>query len=119
MSLQHITCIVCPKGCALEVDVEAQTVVGNSCPRGYAHGMAEATNPTRALTSTVRAVDQNGQTVELVPVRTAGAIPKALLFDAMAEINAQRVTLPIKRGDTIIPNILGTGVDLIATRDFA
>lgn len=51
----ELTCIVCPKGCRLQVDDEnGYTVTGNSCPRGAAYGHEEATSPTRMVTSTVR-----------------------------------------------------------------
>lgn len=118
MSLQKLTCIVCPKGCALEVDADAKTVVGNSCKRGELYGLAEATNPTRTLTTTVRVVDADGAPIEMAPVRTAAPIPKGLLFDAMREIDALRVRKPIRRGDALIPNLLETGVAVVATRDF-
>lgn len=117
MSVQHITCIVCPRGCALEVDAQAGTVTGNSCKRGAEYGIAEATNPTRTLTTTVRVVDENGEPLDVAPVRTAAPIPKGSLFDAMKVVDAVRAVKPIKRGDVIVPNILNTGVDVIATRD--
>ncbi len=117
MSLQHITCITCPRGCSLEVDVEAQTVTGNSCPRGAVYGLAEATNPVRTVTSTVRVVDADGEFVDMEPVRTAKPIPKGLMFAAMKEIDAVRANKPIRRGDVLIPNPLHTGVDVIAARD--
>lgn len=112
-----MTCVVCPRGCALEVDPEAGTVVGNQCKRGFEHGIAEATNPVRTLTSTVRVVDEKGETLQMEPVRTAKPIPKRLLFDAMRRIDALRITKPVRRGDVLIANLLDTGVDLIATKD--
>lgn len=117
MSVLKTTCIVCPRGCSLEVDPEAGTVVGNSCKRGFEHGLAEATNPVRTLTTTVRVVDDNGETVDMEPVRTAQPIPKRLVFDAMREVDALRVKRPIRRGDVLISNLLGARVDLIATKD--
>lgn len=117
MSVQNITCITCPRGCSLVVDVENQTVTGNSCPRGAAYGLAEATNPVRTIASTVRVVDQNGEFVDMEPVRSASPIPKGLIFDAMKLIDAARVTKPIRRGDVVIANLLDTGVDVIAARD--
>lgn len=36
----------------------------------------------------------------------------------MKVINAVRATKPIKRGDVLVPNILNTGVDVVATREF-
>ena len=119
MSIQHITCIVCPKGCVLEVDAEKGEVSGNSCERGRAHGLAEATNPQRVLTTTVRVADSTGRAVEMAPARTRGAIPKRLMFDAMREVGRLRATLPIKRGDVLLANIASSGVDLIATRDLS
>ncbi len=118
MSLQKVTCVVCPRGCQMEVDAEAGTVVGASCPRGRAHGLAEATNPTRTLTTTVRIVDASGEFVDMAPVRTAAPIPKGKIFDAMKTIKALRVQKPIRRGDALVKNILDTGVDVVATRDF-
>ncbi|MBQ9371695.1 MAG: DUF1667 domain-containing protein [Thermoguttaceae bacterium] len=118
MSIQNITCIVCPRGCQLEVDVERGEVKGNSCPRGREHGLAEATNPTRTLTTTVRVVDESGATIDMAPARTSAPIPKGLLFDAMKAINSVSVRKPVRRGDPIIPDLLNTGVSVIATRDF-
>ena len=118
MAIQNITCIVCPRGCRLEVDSERGEVKGNSCPRGRAHGLAEATNPTRTLTTTVRVVDEAGATIDMAPARTAAPIPKGLLFDAMKAINSVSVRKPVRRGDAIIPNLLDTGVAVVATRDF-
>ena len=117
MSVTKLTCIVCPQGCSLEVDSEAGTVVGNSCKRGAAYGLAETTNPTRTLTTTVCVVDDDGARVDMAPARTVSPIPKALLLDAMKELAALRVKKPIRRGDALIVNLLGTGVDVVATRD--
>ena len=117
MSQQNVTCITCPRGCSLVVDVDAKTVTGNSCPRGAVYGLAEATNPVRTLTSTVRVVDAEGAFVDMEPVRTSAPIPKGMLFDAMKAIDAVRAQKPIRRGDVIISNLLETGVDVIAARD--
>ena len=114
-----MTCSVCPRGCSLEVDPEAGTVVGNSCKRGFEHGLAEATHPERTLTTTVRVVDERGEMIDMEPVRTAKPIPKGLLFDAMREIDALRVKLPIRRGDVLVKNLLDTGVDLVACKDLS
>ena len=51
--MKEITCIVCPKGCTLTVDRANGKVTGNSCDRGKDYGLAEVTNPTRVLTTTV------------------------------------------------------------------
>ena len=52
----ELTCIRCPIGCQLTVDVNGDevTVTGNSCPRGAEYGKKEVTAPTRIVTSSVR-----------------------------------------------------------------
>ena len=117
MEKRKLVCIVCPQGCSLEVDVEAGTVSGNTCKRGELYGLAETTNPTRTLTTTARIVDENGEFLDMAPVRTAAPILKGLLFDAMKEIDALRLRTPVRRGDVLIADLLGTGTPVVATRD--
>ena len=57
MEKRELTCIGCPMGCALTVELEngAVTAVhGNTCPRGDAYARKEVTAPTRIVTTTVR-----------------------------------------------------------------
>lgn len=119
MAKKHdIVCIVCPVGCRLEVtepdtkDGE-YTVTGNKCPRGEKYGKKELINPTRVLPTTVKI---NNGFLNRLPVRTNGEIPKGKIFEAMEVINNTVVEAPIKMGDVIIPDILGTGVDVVASR---
>ena len=59
MEKRELTCIGCPMGCALTVELEngAVTAVhGNTCPRGDAYARKEVTAPTRIVTTTVRQV---------------------------------------------------------------
>lgn len=112
---RELTCIVCPRGCGLKVTLEEgkpTDIVGNACPRGKTYAEAECTHPVRTLTSTVRM--DNGK---VVPVKTAGAIPKELLFDAMKEINALCPAAPVKAGQVLLSNLLETGVDVVATAE--
>lgn len=54
-----LTCIRCPMGCAIHVEMENGQVVsvtGNTCPRGAEYAKSEATAPVRTVTSTVRAL---------------------------------------------------------------
>jgi CxxC motif-containing protein len=118
MTEKIITCIVCPQGCAITVKGEgdpANTVLsmtGQGCKRGEEYARNEFIHPLRILTSTVK-VSSSG--VPLVAVRTSKPIPKELLFKGMEEIRKVKAAVPVKRGDVIIPNILGTGADIIAT----
>ena len=46
---QNLTCIICPRGCALTVTKGegSLTVAGNSCPKGKQYAIEECTNPTQ------------------------------------------------------------------------
>ena len=111
---KELICITCPKGCHLKVDAEANKVTGNACPRGAEYGINEVTHPVRVITSTVKV--KNGQ-IPVVPVKTKTPIPKELNFKCMEEINKATIVAPINIGDIVITNILGTGVDIVTTRN--
>jgi len=115
---KEITCIECPVGCNLSVDIENCRVVkveGNKCEKGQAYAVAEVEHPTRVLTTTVRA---SGLGLKRVPVRTDRPIPKEKLFEAMKEVRRVVVKRHGSMGDSVAEDILGEGVKLIATRDF-
>lgn len=111
--VRELTCIVCPKGCPLKVELENGAVVnvtGHTCPRGKQYAINECTHPMRTITSTART--DNG---EVIPVKTSTTIPKELMFDCMAEINRATVKLPAHIGDVVIEKVLGTDADVIVT----
>ena len=110
---KELICICCPKGCRLKVDTENKSVQGNGCARGIEYGINEVTNPVRVITSTVKV--ENGE-LAVVPVKTNNPIPKGLNFKCMEEINKTLIEAPVMIGDVIIRNVLGTGVDIVATR---
>ena len=112
--MTELTCIVCPRGCTLRIEERDGrfTVTGNACKRGEQFATAEMTCPTRTLCTTVRTVFPE---VPVISVRTSAEIPKDKIFDVMREINRARVTRPMKRGEAVLPNVLGLGVDIIIT----
>ena len=113
---REIICIVCPAGCRIRVngaDQQQLSVRGNECKRGEEYALKEITDPRRTLITTVW-ID-NG-TLRRLPVRTNREIPKASIFPCMEAINRVRIEAPVEIGQVIIPDILGTGADLVATR---
>lgn len=112
--IKELICISCPMGCHLKVDVENKTVEGNTCKRGEIYGLNEVTNPVRVVTSTVKV---NGGELPVIPVKTNGAIPKHLNFECMGIIDETVIEAPVKMGDVIIENVLGTGIDVVASRN--
>ena len=110
---RNLTCIVCPMGCPMEVEIKNGKVVavtGNTCPRGKQYANDECTDPQRTVTSTVRVAGGG-----VVAVKTDRTIPKALVFEAMREINRATVTLPVKIGDVVIKDLLSTGANVVIT----
>ncbi len=115
-------CTTCPSECLLTVEVErdadgvaeVRSVAGNSCPRGDKFAHQELICPMRVLTTTVAV---SGGDEALLPVRTAEAIPLALHAQAMALIRGLVVNAPIHMGDIILPNLLDTNINLIASMD--
>ena len=111
-------CIVCPIGCRLTItkdptSPEGYVVTGNQCKRGERYGILEMTNPTRVITSTIKI---NNSHLKRLPVKTNGAIPKNMNFKCMELINSLEVEAPVKVGQVIVKDILGTGIDLVASR---
>ena len=49
------------------------------------------------------------------PVRVSADIPKDRIFDVMDALKTVTVSERIGRGDVVIPDVLGLGVDVIAT----
>ena len=49
-------------------------------------------------------------------VRTAGEVPKEKVLDVARALCRVHLTAPVQAGDVVIPNVLGTGVDVVATR---
>ncbi len=113
--MKEIICIVCPRGCQLTVDeANGYAVTGNGCPRGAAYGKSELQNPTRVLTSTVRLT---GAALRRLPVKTDRAIPKGKLREAMALLDTVVAHAPVTEGQVLVADLLGTGANLVATRE--
>ena len=111
---RELTCIGCPMGCELTVEIEngeAVSVSGNTCKIGENYAKTEVSAPVRTVTTT--ALSENGVPV---PVKTAGNIPKGKIFDVVGEIKKVRVKLPVALGTVILENAAGTGKDIIATK---
>lgn len=116
--VREMTCVACPLGCQLAVELtennEVVSVTGNTCKRGEQYAFDECTNPVRMLTTTIKV---NGGSLPVIPVKTSAPIPKGKMFDCMKVINSVVVDAPIKMGEVLISNICDTGVDIVATNE--
>jgi CxxC motif-containing protein len=113
---RDMICVACPIGCNMSIELDSNgkvlAVEGNKCKRGKAYAITECTAPTRMLTTTAKVIDGVNP---LIPVRSSQPLPKELLIECVKLINEVSVQAPVKIGDVIIPNILGSGMDIIAS----
>lgn len=110
---RELTCINCPLGCQMTATIENGVVIevsGNTCPRGKKYAERECVAPVRTVTSTVP-VEGGGR----VSVKTVPEIPKDMIFPVMEEIRRFTASRPVKIGDVLIGDILGTGSKLVAS----
>ena len=110
---RELTCIICPRGCALQVEINGDEVkvTGNACAKGATYGHDECLHPTRTVTSIVRVANREDT---MVSVKTEAPIPKENIFDLMQIIRNTEVKAPIALGDVVCEDVYGTRV--IATK---
>ena len=113
---KSLICINCPRGCHLEIsgDKDNWSVSGNQCPRGVDYAIQEATDPRRTVTAAVPA--QPG--TPCAAVRTSAPLPVALIPGLLNELYKMQLSTPAKKGDILLADWQGSGVDVIFSADF-
>ncbi|HDT14046.1 MAG TPA: DUF1667 domain-containing protein [Candidatus Aminicenantes bacterium] len=140
--VDRLTCVLCPVGCELEVrrtsadEADAAgsgtgktrktgpgeprgsgtaglEVRGNQCEKGVPFAVEEVLRPKRNLATSVPV---KGTAAIMVSVRLSATVPREMIFPILAEIAKLRPETPVRRGQVLIANVLGTGVDVVATR---
>ena len=110
-----VTCTVCPLGCSVRVRLHDGVPVGfegHQCKRGEAHARDEILDPRRLLTTTVRV---RGSATRLVPARTSGPVPRERMMAIMSIVRTLVADTPVRPGQVLLADLLGTGIDLVAT----
>ena len=118
MEERVITCINCPMGCRVTVRMEGGAITavsGNTCKRGETYARQEVVEPLRMVTAVIPV---EGSVCPL-SVKTASPVPKAKIRDVMRALTGLRLRPPIAAGDVVLPDVCGTGVDVVATRELA
>ena len=117
---KYFTCILCPNGCNLEAEAEAEAegttllnLTGNLCEQGREYVERELRDPRRSIASSVLV---EGGELPLVSVRLTAPVPKAQIFDVMAQIKTCRLAAPVEAGRLVIADVLGLGSDVVATK---
>lgn len=120
MDRREITCIICPEGCPLVAEIdqkgEISDLTGHKCKRGETYVRSEILNPVRILSSLVRI--EGAGTVRMCPVRSSTPVPKELLLEMANLVSKFTVKTPVRVGDVVIKNILGTNSNIVVTRNF-
>ena len=114
--IRKFTCIICPKSCDItlfEEDGELR-VEGNGCPRGEKYVLQEHTHPMRSVTTTVNVT---GSPQARVGVCGSCEVPREKLMDCLQYLYGISVPAPLRAGDVIVRDILGTGCDIVAAMD--
>jgi len=114
--VDRLTCVLCPVGCELEVARDASgdlEVQGNQCDKGVPFALEEILRPKRNLATSIPI---KGTAATMVSVRLSGPVARDMIFPILAEITKLRPEAPVRRGQVLIADVLGTGVDVIATR---
>lgn len=117
MEEKQMICTACPMGCMLLVSLEngaVSRVSGNRCKRGDTYGRQEAVDPQRMVASTVSV--PNGFH-PLLPVYTSKMVSKKRIPEVLALLKGVQLQAPIKAGTVVLHGIMGTDVDIIASRD--
>ena len=112
----EFTCIQCPTSCVVTAEwneTELLSIDYSQCKLAWDYIRAEIFDPRRTLTSTVLV---EGGDLPLVSVKTDSPVPKGLLMDMMECLARVVVKAPIDVGDVIVPDALGTGANIVATK---
>lgn len=114
--MTELICITCPKGCRLRAELMDGdlSVSGQGCARGVDYARAELINPVRMVSSTVRLL--GSADYRRLPVRTSRPVPKSAVRAIMQALERAQARAPVVLGQVILPDVCGTGADIVATR---
>jgi CxxC motif-containing protein len=125
---RELVCITCPLGCHLAAEIgegDSIAVSGNRCGRGAAYAREELLSPKRVVTATCRisraaleGLDPGRREAmpRRAPCRTTAAFPRERVTELLELIYGREVGLPVRRGEVLVADALGTGIDVIAAR---
>jgi CxxC motif-containing protein len=114
---KHFTCVICPIGCEIDVELQNGNVVsmeGNKCEKGKEFVLQELEEAMRILTTTIPV---KGAKWAMLPVRTDKPIPKRLLSKVIEQLADIELQAPVKIYHVIVKGVAGTDANIVATRN--
>jgi len=112
----ELTCIRCPLGCLLQVELAGDgsaSVTGNQCARGVRYAEDEAVSPSRVVTGLTCVPG----VMEPLSMKTDGSVPKDMVIAVAKAMGGLEVRTPIRVGDVICSSVCDLGVAVVATKD--
>jgi CxxC motif-containing protein len=115
---EKVICVTCPKGCTLWVTRDGQTVlsVANGCKRGHEYAQQELTDLRRMVASSVRI---QGALHPLLPVYTSAPFPKPRIPELLVLLRDVELNAPVALDQVLLENVLGTGINIQASREMS
>ena len=109
-----LTCIICPRGCALTADIADSnvTVTGHTCPKGEEYAVNEILHPMRTVTATIRVSNRKNT---MISVKTEQPVPKDRMMNVMQALRKMSVAAPISIGQVLLQNVEGSNI--VATKN--
>ena len=118
MKIKKFICISCPIGCILEATIDKTIKIdGAGCKLGIDYGLKECNDPRRIVTTSIKL--PQGATHKMLSVKTSSDIPKDKIEDVVKVIKAHEPKSSYKVGDIVIEDIMGLGVNIVATRNIS
>ena len=132
--IRELTCVTCPMGCSLSIESgegDDLVITGNRCPRGVVYAREELLAPKRVVTATCRLRFPEATPSEAglphaamafaglprrLPIKSTAAFPRERIPELLGLIAELEVPAPVHIGDLLAKDLLGTGIDLVATR---
>ena len=117
MTTKLITCRCCPFGCQIEITSEEGVIYqidGNNCLKGDHFAEQESGMQSRILTFGIKV--KNGRYAQVEGI-TSKAFQLELRDKVISYLREIELEAPIKKGDILVLNLLGTDVSLLAKKD--
>lgn len=107
----QVTCIMCPKGCELEVTKTGRKIVvtGGGCPRGVIYGEREIISPERMVTTIKKCGERT------ITLKTDKPVPKQKVFECLKSIKKCKLPKNVSLGMVLISKVASTDCDVIVT----
>ena len=106
---RNLTCIVCPKGCALTAEIldGKVSVTGQGCPRGVEYATNECLHPVRIVTLALPVANREGT---MISVKTEHPIPKEHMLESVAMLHKLNIQAPVAMGEVLLKDLFGSRV---------